>query len=236
MKDDFKSPYAVFNIMRSTIPKSVVIKPNVTSFSNPEGQVDGSISFDDGSVMDNIDQVIFCTGYTNSLGYFGDLLTEKEPDKEVDLNEIPESNVVVNGSYPLNLYQEVFLISDPTVAFVGFAPYFIVPTYFDTHAQTVARVWSGHALLPTQEIMTKFTEEYDLGLGPGELYNADRRRKEHFSTWLNHHAKALQKDLPEVENFPESWEKDGAELLEQYVELSTKNFEATKEYIKKKYM
>lgn len=241
IRGPFETPYYIFNLVRSAVPESVIIKPTITSFSNAEGNIDGSILFDDGSVMDDVDHVIFCTGYTNSLGYFGDLLTEKKPDemnteKVVNFEEIAEGEIVVSGCYPLNVYQEVFLISDPTLAFVGYPPYFAAPIHFDTQAHAVARVWSGNALLPTVEGMQKFTAEYDLGISPAEIYLADRRRKEHFSTWLNHHAKALRKgdgvELPEVENYPEYWEEFGMNALKSWAQMSTENFDD----VKKRYL
>ncbi|KAG2231831.1 hypothetical protein INT48_003749 [Thamnidium elegans] len=238
MRGPFESSAHIVNLVRSTIPKSTTIKPNITSFSNIQGQVDGSVLFEDGSVLDSIDHVIFCTGYTHSLRYFGVGLLKAKSTARHPYADVPESEVLVYRSHPLNVYQEVFLMSDPTFAFVGFPPYFATPTHFDTQAQAVARVWTGNALIPSVYTMSKFTQEYDLGIDPAGLYEVDRRRKEHFSTWLNHHAKMLHKDdgveLPEVENYPEYWEKEGLEALEQWVEISTNHYKNTRESIKKR--
>ncbi|GAA5808208.1 hypothetical protein MFLAVUS_001593 [Mucor flavus] len=244
MRGPFESSSYIFNLVRSAIPKSTSIRPNITSFSNIQGHVDGSVLFEDGTVLDSIDHVIFCTGYTNNLGFFGTNMEEDyeptgmNPEPTQTYADVPEAKVIVRGSYPLNVYQEVFLMSDPTFAFVGYAPYFVTPTHFDTQAQAVARVWTGNALLPTVELMSKFTQEYDLGLDPAGLYEVDRRRKEHFSTWLNHHAKILHKDdgveLPEVENYPEYWEKEGPEAMLKLVDISENHYKETREAIKKR--
>lgn len=244
MRGSFESSSYIFNLVRSAIPKSTSIRPNITSFSNIQGHVDGSILFEDGTVLDSIDHVIFCTGYTNNLGFFGANMEEDDepagvnPEPTQSYADVPEAKVIVRGSYPLNVYQEVFLISDPTFAFVGYAPYFVTPTHFDTQAQAVARVWTGNALLPTVELMSKFTQEYDLGIDPAGLYEVDRRRKEHFSTWLNHHAKMLHKDdgveLPEVENYPEYWETEGPEAMLKLVDISENHYKKTREDIKKR--
>ncbi|KAG0808030.1 hypothetical protein G6F16_010194 [Rhizopus arrhizus] len=68
-KDSFTSPFMVINIIRSKIPKDTVIKPEVVSFSNANGQVDGTITFQDGTFIKDVDQIFFCTGYKNSLGH-----------------------------------------------------------------------------------------------------------------------------------------------------------------------
>lgn len=62
IKRPFVSLNPIDNVLRQLIPKDAAIKPVITSFSNPDGKVDGGITFEVGSVMKEVNQVIFCTG------------------------------------------------------------------------------------------------------------------------------------------------------------------------------
>lgn len=227
----FETPSLIFNLIRSAIPKSVSIKPNIEAFSNKEGQIDGMIRFEDGSHIKDIDQVIFCTGFLNRVPFLGDLVIDKVPsdDDEPQLyDDVPESHVVMGPKCPLNVYHEVFVMSDPTLAFVGQPPAFSCPAHFDAQANAVARVWSGHAFLPKN--MNKLAAGYRPGLSPFDLFDSDRRRREPFVAWLNHHA---GDSLPKVENFPEDYEEQGQEQVKIWVKTTTEIFQKTKQKILK---
>jgi hypothetical protein len=77
----------------------IVIKKQITQF-DPES---GRIFFEDGSFMDNVDHVIFGTGYTFSLPW------------------IPEVQKKIEGAYRRlpGVYQHTWNIDDPTLTFVG---------------------------------------------------------------------------------------------------------------------
>lgn len=236
-----ETPFYIINLIRSKIPETVTIKPNIAAFSDADGNVDGTILFTDDTTI-QVDHVIFCTGFINRLKYLGDLLIrkdEEELEKEKDMfprpsyADVPESHVVVNSRFPLNVYREVFVISDPTLAFVGFPPYFSTPSHFDTHARTVARVWSGNATLPNAELMDKFTSEFESGISPLEIFHADRQRREPFIQWINHHASALNPDLPKLENYPADYEERGDYTMTIWADKSDENFAATKQRIQK---
>ncbi|KAG2193831.1 hypothetical protein INT47_004698 [Mucor saturninus] len=234
-----ETPFYILNLIRSKIPESVVIKPNIAAFSDADGNVDGTILFTDDSTL-QVDHVIFCTGFINRLKYLGDLVIRKEEEeleKEKDVfpgpsyANVPESHVVVSSKFPLNVYREVFVMSDPTLAFVGFPPYFSTPSHFDTHARTVARVWSGNAKLPNAQLMDKFTSEFVSGISPLEIFHADRQRREPFIQWINHHAAALNPDLPKLENYPADYEERGDYTMTIWSAISDENVAATKKRV-----
>lgn len=242
-----ETPFYIINLIRSKIPKSVIIKTDIAAFSNADGTVDGSILFADSTAIENIDNVIFCTGFINRLKYLGDLVIQKdetELKKEQSVvprpsyADIPESHVVVSSKFPLNVYREVFVMSDPTLAFVGFPPYFSTPSHFDTHARAVARVWSGNAVLPNAELMDKFTSESVSGISPLEIFHADRQRREPFIQWLNYQATALNPDagLPKLENYPADYESRAEHTMSIWSAISEQNFERTKQNIKENYL
>ncbi|ORE06910.1 FAD/NAD(P)-binding domain-containing protein [Rhizopus microsporus var. microsporus] len=233
LKGDFTTPFPVENIIRAKIPKCVDVKCEVASFSNPEGEVDGSITFQDGTVLNDVDQVIFCTGYTHSLGYLDGLIIREEEyqsSAKPKFIDVPPSHVVLGRKYPLNAYHEVFLMSDPTLCFVGMPRMFSITPYFDTQAQVVARVWSGNACIPTAELMCQLADSFNPGLPLDDLYACDRRRREIYVGWLNYQAEKLGKaDLPEIKNFDESYEEEGARLANAWGDLSEANFQNVKQ-------
>ncbi|KAI9487654.1 MAG: hypothetical protein EXX96DRAFT_554116 [Benjaminiella poitrasii] len=245
IKGPFESPFPLFNVIRSKIPKSVNIKPNVAAFSNKEDEVDGTVSFEDGTALEDIDQVIFCTGFMNRMAFLGDAVIPKNDIEEAKLftaprpiyDDVPDSHVVMGPRYPLNVYRDVFLISDPTLTFVGLPPYFSTLSQFDTQAQAVARVWSGYARLPSKEWMQKFTSENKTGVNSIKEINTDRKRREPLLVWLNHHADELrQVDLPKLENYQEDYEKEYGKVVESWGQTSDENFKRTKAYIYEHYL
>ncbi|CEP17173.1 hypothetical protein [Parasitella parasitica] len=245
IKAPFESPLKIYQVLRSLIPKSVSIKPEIKSFSNAAGEVDGSIVFLDDTALDNIDQVIFCTGFNNRLPFMGDLAIPKEqsdvkyvPPRPI-YDDVPESHVVLGPQFPLNLYREAFLMSDPTLTFVGQPPFFSTISQFDTQARAVARVWSGGALLPNTNLMLKYAAEHDDGIDPQELFHGDRRRREPFVIWLNHHARELHKDekeCPPIVNYREDYEAEGFRTMELWITNSEENLKKTKDYINEHYL
>lgn len=248
IKGPFESPFLIYQLLRSLIPKSVSIKPEIKAFSNVKGEVDGSVVFEDDTALDNIDHVIFCTGFNSRMPFLGDLVIPKEqadvkvlPPRPI-YDDVPESHVVLGPQFPLNLYREAFLMSDPTLTFVGQPPFFSTPSQFDTQARAVARVWTGAALLPNTNLMLKYAAEHDDGISPVELFNGDRRRREPFVVWLNHHAneiRASDKDrkiYKPVENYREDYEVEGLKTMTQWITDSEETLKKTKDYINKHYL
>ncbi|GAN00763.1 FAD dependent oxidoreductase [Mucor ambiguus] len=240
IKGPFDSPFVIYQVLRSLIPKCVDVKPEVKAFSNAEGQVDGSVIFEDDSTLDNIDQVIFCSGFNSRMPFLGDLVIPKgkedvryAPPRPI-YDDVPESHVVLGPQFPLNVYRESFLISDPTMAFVGQPPFFSPLSQYDTQARAVARVWSGAALLPNENLMLKYAAEHDDGLSPLELFNGDRRRREPLIVWLNHHATSVAanngKEYPPLENYREDYEEEGLKSMKHWVVASTENFKKAREH------
>jgi len=91
-------PIPAFGLVPWTHPH-IVVKKQVTQF-DPES---GRIFFEDGAFVDNVDHVIFGTGYTFSLPW------------------IPEVQKKVKRAYRRlpGVYQHTFNIDDPTLTFIG---------------------------------------------------------------------------------------------------------------------
>ncbi|KAI7857136.1 hypothetical protein BDC45DRAFT_501766 [Circinella umbellata] len=185
-------------LLRSMIPDNVIRKRGIVAFSNLNGDVDGSITFNDGTVVNDIDTVIFATGFITDFEYFGPLQAVRRNQEQQQQQEKTKENgdateeplVISNGRRVLNTYQEVFLIRDPTLAFVGVPGHIINTAFFYYQAQAVARVWSGSAFLPSQQKMQEYVDSTtlypsfpdDVNLQSGILHS------QRFVTWLNDHA------------------------------------------------
>ncbi|KAG1447216.1 hypothetical protein G6F56_009329 [Rhizopus delemar] len=235
IKGSFVTSDPIENSVRALIPKCTTIKPVISSFSNPEGKVDGSITFEDGTVMNDVDQIFFCTGYRTSLRYFQDLIIEDyKPSSDLIYADVPEGHVVLGCKHAMNTYHETFLLSDPTFCFVSMSSKFSITPYFDSQARTIARVWTGDAFLPDSSWMYRLAAEFKPEY-PEDVYTCDKMRREVFVTWLNDHAKKLGKDLPRMENFDSMYEEEGRKLFKTWGELTEANFKRTKERLLKNY-
>lgn len=110
---------------------------------------DNKVYFDDGSVEEGFDQILFCTGYHN---YF--------PFLNIPENQGRDFVKVTSGFKGVdnfaqttidNVYLYVFTIADPTLAHVGIAhnPLFFLGS--EAEAVALAGVWSGTKKLPSKQ-------------------------------------------------------------------------------------
>lgn len=129
------------------VRRSVRSEPNGLAVTNPKVQdvalikrfTKGTIELVDGTVLENIDMVIFCTGYLYSLPMFP-----------------RESGFITpDGLYVHQLYQHTFYVDDPTLAFMGLPKQVIPFPTFQNQAIVVAKVWAQKLSLPSSEVMRK---------------------------------------------------------------------------------
>ncbi|KAI9314945.1 hypothetical protein BX666DRAFT_431954 [Dichotomocladium elegans] len=193
IRGSFQTPSKVLNLIRSLCPDSVIRLPGIHSFADKNGNVNGTITFVDGQTVADIDSVIFCTGYQCDFKYFGPLRAHVGDDDK-------DALVVTNGKRPVDTYRDIFLIKDPTIAFVGIPSCYASIGYFYYQAQAVARVWSGSALLPSQKRMKAFMDSYTYPFPPFDMStHGEQLHVQRLVTWLNAHARALKKILPDLE-------------------------------------
>ncbi|KAK3737536.1 hypothetical protein QZH41_010638, partial [Actinostola sp. cb2023] len=110
---------------------TIVVKPNVDHFT------ESGVVFEDGTTVDKLDAVIFCTGYNIGFSF-------------IDKSIIPvESNDVT-------LYKYVFPphLSKPTLAVIGcFQPLGAINPLADLQCRWVTRVFKGILTLPSERNM-----------------------------------------------------------------------------------
>ncbi|KAI8995016.1 hypothetical protein BDB01DRAFT_775022 [Pilobolus umbonatus] len=232
IRGPMESPVAVLNVLRKAIPSSTVMKPGIKSFSEVNTSNDHSILFEDNSTLDDVDEIIFCTGYVASYGFLNGLLTTPKKNEQEESNDIAsEKRVVTDGKFPLNVYKETFFISDPTLAFVGIQRPFSTPVHLDGQSHAVARVWSGHAKLPTCEYMIKSLQQQPEWLS-FTTYAADRLRRDQHAFWLNYHEKKESKDsLPDVMSYEKNYEKEAESYWDLWFKDTDRNFEMCRKQI-----
>ncbi|KAM8929965.1 flavin-containing monooxygenase 3-like [Pelodytes ibericus] len=112
---------------------TVVVKPNLKEFTET------SAVFEDGSVMENVDVVIFATGYSYAYPFMDD-------------------SIVKNCKNKVSLYKGVFppTLEHPTLAVIGLVQSLGgIPPTSDVQARWAVRVLNGTCKLPPKEIMVQ---------------------------------------------------------------------------------
>ncbi|CAO3596295.1 unnamed protein product [Absidia cylindrospora] len=216
------------DLVRTAIPDNVIHKPGVEGFWSKDANsgktsVDGTITFTDGSTLDDIDFIVFATGYKSKHAYFGSSRLWISEDKD-GAHFVPKENaplVVMNDKKVHNTYKDIFLISDPTLAFAGAPRHITTTPFFDYQAHTIGRVWSQHAYLPSQTKMTTFSLKHTPPCAVYRMdYEAERLKPQILLPWLDLHAKQLVPDLhlPTLEIPSESLESVWIESVDIWKE------------------
>ncbi|KAI4231825.1 MAG: hypothetical protein LQ349_005374 [Xanthoria aureola] len=112
--------------------------------------------FADGIIERDIDDVVLCTGYTYRFPFL--VAVHQDIERE--------------GVVALPLYQHIFHVQHPTLAFIE-TPEMIVPfPLAECQAAVLARVWSGRLCLPSQQDMEKWRDQVISERGAGRRFHA----------------------------------------------------------------
>ncbi|GAQ42233.1 putative dimethylaniline monooxygenase [Aspergillus tubingensis] len=123
-----RSPSRIFGPAPFTHP-DIDNRSQISSLDANTGQV----HFTDGSSIDKVDHILFATGYDFSFPFL--------PQFKSVHKRIP------------GLYQHIFDIDDPTLAFIGMVTGGFGIRIFEWQAVATARILAGHAALPPREEM-----------------------------------------------------------------------------------
>ena len=141
------------SFLDKTVPGTEGV-PEIIEFLPPSGSV-CAVRFADGRIEDEIDAVLFCTGYLYSLPFLPSL----------------HPKLIDDGSWVRNLYQHIFYIEHPSLAFLAL-PIRIVPFPFsEAQSAVLARVWSGRLRLPTPDAMHEWEEKMIVQKGAGKMFH-----------------------------------------------------------------
>ncbi|PPJ57818.1 hypothetical protein CBER1_00172 [Cercospora berteroae] len=109
-------------------PDGMLWKPVITDFKK-----NWTIVFEDGSTLEDIDRVIYCTGYQASYPFW-------DERNGTPIFDYQTQRLVDN-------YQHTFVRGRPTLALVGF-PRVLTFRSFEYQAIAIARFWSGRNAFP----------------------------------------------------------------------------------------
>lgn len=186
----------IIDLIRTLIPEGTILKPGIEGFwskNSDEIAVDGTVRFTDGTEIKDFDHIIFATGYISPYSYLGSMRAIPETHEEIKEDDLV---VLVDSKKVLNAYKDIFLINDPTLAFVGTPKHLTSTPFFDYQAHAVARVWSKQAVLPSKKLMKELSEKYEPGCPAwGFDGETERIRAENLVPWLNTHAEKLVPEL-----------------------------------------
>jgi hypothetical protein len=122
-------------------------KPSISHIDTSNGQ--RTVHFTDGTLVENVDELIFGTGYSWSLPFL--------PNVKIRNNRVP------------GLYQHVVYQNDPTLLFVGAVGAGLTFKIFEWQAVLAARLLAGRATLPPPEEQQNWERDRiaKKGNGPG---------------------------------------------------------------------
>lgn len=201
----------------------------IASFSLPTSSHakpgSSTITLTDGTVLNEIDRVVICTGYHITYPFLTGLHADDVAAKMADARVL-----VTDGTVVHNLHRDIFYIPDPTLAFVG-VPYHVATfSLFEFQAIAAAAVFSGRALLPGEEEMRKEyldrVQEKGVGRALHSLKGKEVEYVKQLVTWLNKDAEVTGAE--KVEGHSREWleeDKFKFEKLLRHFEVKEEDLE-----------
>ncbi|KAK2855755.1 hypothetical protein FQN49_004874 [Arthroderma sp. PD_2] len=129
--------------------------PPIAEFMSPETH-NRAIRFSNGEIEENVDVVLFCTGYLYSFPFLSGL----------------DTPVITDGGRTLHVYQHLFYIEQPTLVFPGLHQKVIPFIQAENQCAAFARVWSGRLNLPSKKEMYEWEEANIEARGSGKSFHA----------------------------------------------------------------
>ncbi|KZF20334.1 FAD/NAD(P)-binding domain-containing protein [Xylona heveae TC161] len=114
-----------------------------------------AVRFRDGRVVEDIDAIVFCTGYLYSFPFLPGLTPP----------------VVSDGSRTQHVYQHIFYNDRPTLAFIGLPQKIIPFPVSEGQAAVISRVWSGRLTLPDKSEMEQWEDAEVSDRGAGKAFH-----------------------------------------------------------------
>lgn len=140
--------------LAASAPADKIICTEIVEFLSPETH-DRAIRFADGRVEEQVDAIVFCTGYFYSFPFLSSL----------------NPPVVTHGWRTMNVYQQLFYIDRPTLAFPVLSQRVIPFPMAENQAAVFSRVWSGRLQLPSREEMRKWEDSEIATKGDQKAYH-----------------------------------------------------------------
>lgn len=179
----------------------------------------------DGTILNDIDRVVICTGYLFTLPFLPDL-----HDDAATVHNANDKVLISDGSQLHNLHKDIFYIPDPSLAFVGVPSYTATFTFFEYQAMAVAAVFSGRAWLPSKEAMQAEYAEKLRRKGPGRsfhyLMGESIEYVDQLVAWLNRDVGKT--GWRNYEGYSQDWQAESKLIFPKYLALvQAKNAQLT---------
>ncbi|KAJ7265944.1 hypothetical protein B0H12DRAFT_177654 [Mycena haematopus] len=149
-----------------------------------------TIELSDGTLLTDIDHIIFSTGYQYSFPFLPLYHNSSIGPNEEGPEDRPQP-IVTDGSHFRSLYGDTIFIEEPTLGFMNMNFNTISWVFGEYSAVALARVWSGTAMLPNQQEMWESYRKTVVargGYGKGLVYFNIREHVNTFCAWLNNAA------------------------------------------------
>ena len=130
------------------------IVPEIAEFL-PESQGTRAVRFANGRVEEDLDAVVFATGYYYSFPFLPSL----------------QSKIISTGERVQHLYKHLFYIDDPTIVFIGLPSKIIPFRTVEGQGAVVARVWANRLELPSTLEMKRWEEDAIAERGGGRRFH-----------------------------------------------------------------
>ncbi|KAL4921938.1 hypothetical protein BDW62DRAFT_218514 [Aspergillus aurantiobrunneus] len=145
---------------------NVELKPTISHIEGRDSRL--KLTFSDGSELEDVDKVIFATGYRLSFPFL-----TAEP--------------MLIADRPPGIYQHVFKIGDPSLAAIGLVRAPLLFRMIEYEAVAVARYYAGRGgELPSQEDQERWETEQVKVKGDGyKFHDATGEMKEHMEFMRN---------------------------------------------------
>ena len=173
--------------------KSFELDDPIGAQQSASAPIAGRVRLENGETLSEIHAVILCTGYITSYPFLSQLHSDDLPVDQADERVL----VTAEGNMVHNLHKDIFYIQDASLIFIG-APYHIATfSLFDFQAQVAARVLSGKAEVPSQQIMRREYNERVRAKGLGRDFHslrqlgAEEAYVEDLVNWMNNDAARL---------------------------------------------
>ena len=124
-----------------TISENLFRKPNVKALLQ-----NGSVEFEDGTVVENVDSIVYCIGYEYDFPFL----------------DPKDANFSVDENYVNPLYEHLFVPENrSSLSFVGLCWKVVPFPQFELQAKWIAKLLSGDLKLPPTKEMLKHVENFE---------------------------------------------------------------------------
>ncbi|KAG2731677.1 hypothetical protein G9P44_005264 [Scheffersomyces stipitis] len=163
---------------------------------------DRSLELKDGSILHDVDHVIFATGYLKSFPFLNHL---NETDKPL----------LTDGHKVHGNYQHIILYNYPNLAIIGLARYVLPTRTSETQGCWLAKIWSGRVALPSVEDMQEWEAKRVEWKGNGKQFHDLLFPEDvHYCNTLNGQVlKSVENEDTENKGLiPHTWDKEQTAL------------------------